>query len=134
MMDSRTKATRQTYLDMVDQVGADAVVVIQLESLETETKIVDANPEATYNVWPTYYYNVWSVQLVEYVEPPGVMFKNKLTMATQVYSVSLKKPVWGIESKFKINQDIDGSWDYGVFIDQASVIASNLRSDGLIAR
>jgi hypothetical protein len=134
MMDSRTKATRQTYIDMVNQVGADAVVVIQLESLETDAKLVEASPEATYNVWPTYYYNVWSVQLVEYVEPPGVMFKNKLTMATQVYSVSLKEPVWGIESKFKINQDIDGAWDYGVFIDQASVIARNLRSDGLIAR
>ena len=134
MMDSRTNATRQTYIDMVDQVGADAVVVIQLKNLETDAKLVDANPQATYNVWPTYYYNVWNVQLTEYVEPPGVMFKNKITMATQVYSVGLKEPVWGIESQFKIVQDIDGSWDYSVFIEQAKVISSNMRSDGLIAR
>ncbi len=134
MMDSRTKATRQTYIDMVDLVGADAVVVIQLESLETDAKLVDANPQATYNVWPTYYYNVWSVQLTEYVEPPGVMFDNKIVMATQVYSVSLREPVWGIESQFRIVQDIDSAWDYGVFIEQAKVIAGKLRSDGLIAR
>ena len=134
MMDSRTNATRQTYIDMVDLVGADAVVVIQLESLETDAKVVDASPQATYNVWPTYYYNVWSVQLTEYVEPPGVMFDNKIVMATQVYSVSLQEPVWGIESQFKIVQDIDSTWDYGVFIEQAKVIANNLSKDGLIAK
>lgn len=134
MMDSRTKATRQTYIDMVNQVGADAVVVIQLESLETAAKVVDANPQATYNVWPTYYYNVWSVQLTEYVEPPGVEFKNSLVMATQLYSVNLREPVWGIQSKFKIVQDVDSSWDYGIFIQQADLIASKMRSDGLIAR
>jgi hypothetical protein len=134
MMNSRTNATRQTYLDMVDQVGADAVVVIQLESLETAAKVIDANPQATYNVWPTYYYNVWSVQLTEYVEPPGIEFSNSLVMATQVYSVGLKEPVWGIQSKFKIVQDVDSSWDYGIFIEQADVIASKLRSDGLIAK
>ena len=134
MMNSRTNATRQTYIDMVDQVGADAVVVIQLESIETETKVVDASPQATYNVWPTYYYNVWQVQLTEYVEPPGVMFDNNLVMATQVYSVVLMEPVWGIESRFKIVQDIDSTWDYGVFIEQAKVIANNLSKDGLIAK
>ena len=134
MMDSRTNATRQTYLDMVDLVGADAVVVIQLKSFESKAKIVDASPEATYNVWPTYYYNVYSVELTEYVEPPGIKFDNRLNMATQVYSVGLKEPVWGIESQFKIVQDIDQAWDYGVFIEQAKVIANNLSKDGLISR
>ena len=134
MMDSRTNATRQTYLDMVDLVGADAVVVIQLKSFESKAKIVDARPEATYNVWPTYYYNVYSVELTEYVEPPGIKFDNRLNMATQVYSVGLKEPVWGIESQFKIVQDVDQMWDYGVFIEQAKVIANNLSKDGLISR
>jgi hypothetical protein len=54
---------------MVEKIDADAVLVTQLASLESKGTVKDMNPQATYNFRPTYYYNVWSVDLEEYVEP-----------------------------------------------------------------
>ena len=54
LMDSRTPATRKTFLEMVESIDADAVLVTHLVNLNTQTKMVDASPEATYNIRPTY--------------------------------------------------------------------------------
>lgn len=135
MMDSKTPVTRATFLAMVDEIGADAVVVTQLASLNVDTKVKDANPQATYNIRATQYYNVWGVELTEYVAPQGVQYDTDVALATQIFSVNDKKPVWAIESEFRIVQKINESmWDYKVFVEQADVIAQHMSSDGLIAR
>ena len=134
MMDTMTPVTRKTFVAMVDKIGADAVLITQLLSAETDATIKTARPEATYNFRPTYYYNVWSVDLTEYVEPPGVEYAHSLALATQLYSVASQEAVWGIEAKFKIVQEIDQAWSYSVFPDQAKVIGRQLSKDGLIAR
>ncbi len=126
MMDSRTPATRQTFVAMLDKIGADAVLVSQLASFDIAAKRKDMNPESTYNFRPTYYYNVWSVELTEYVEPQGVQFDNSIVLATQLYSALSQETVWGIESKFKYVQKVDALWDYSVFIDQAKTITTHL--------
>ncbi len=132
MMDSRTPKTRQTFLAMVEKTGADAVLVTQIANLQSEATVVDMNPEATYNFRPTYYYNVWSVDLQEYKEPQAVDFEHSLALATQLYSVSSKDVVWAIESHSNIKQAFDQGPDYSIYIDEAKAIASSLRKDGLI--
>jgi hypothetical protein len=134
MMDSRTPKTRQTFVAMVDDIGADAVLVTQIANLQSEGTVVDMNPEATYNFRPTYYYNVWSVDLQEYKEPQAVNFEHSLALATQLYSVSAKDVVWAIESQSNIKQAFDKGPDYSIYIDEAKAITSSLRKDGLISK
>ena len=134
MMDSRTPVIRQTFVDMVDAIGADAVVVTQLASFAADAKIKDMNPQSTYNIRATNYYNVWNVELTEYVAPQGVQYDYDLVLATQMYSVQDQDTVWAIESKFRVVQKVNELWDYKVFVEQADVIARHMSSDGLIAR
>jgi hypothetical protein len=134
MMDTRTPVTRATFVAMVDKIGADAVLVSQLASNEVTGEVKTQRPQSTYNVWPTYYYNVWSVQLTEYIEPPGVEFTHTLVLGTQLYSVKQEEPVWAIEADFKILEESDGAWSYSVFPNQAKAIASHLSRDKLVAR
>jgi len=134
MMDSRTPKTRQTFVAMVDDIGADAVLVTQIANLQSEGTVVDMNPEATYNFRPTYYYNVWSVDLQEYMEPQAVNFEHALSLATQLYSVSAEDVVWAIEAQSNIKQAFDKGPDYSIYIDEAKAITASLRKDGLISR
>jgi hypothetical protein len=134
MMNSKTPVTRQTFLAMVEEIGADAVIVTQLVSLRSEGELVDMNPQATYNFRPTYYYNVWSVDLEEYVEPQAAKFEHSLVLATQVYAVLKNEAVWAIESKSKIKQGFDEIKGYSVILDEAKAIADHLSRDGLIAQ
>ena len=134
MMTSRDAATRRTVVAMVDDVEADAVLVSQLASVASDVKVKDMRPEATYNFRPTYYYNVWSVELTEYVEPQSVAVGHSIVLASQLYSVSVRDAVWGIEAKFRIAQNIDQYWDYAVFPEQAEAVATHMSRDGLIAR
>jgi len=132
MMDSRTPKTRQTFVAMVDDIGADAVLVTQIANLRSEGTVVDMNPEATYNFRPTYYYNVWSVDLQEYKEPQAVDFKHSLALATQLYSVSAEDVVWAIEAKSKFKEAFDAGPDYSIYVDEAKAITSSLLRAGLI--
>ena len=133
LMDTRTPVTRATFVEMVDDLKSDAVLVTQLVSLNTGAKMKDMNPQATHNFRPTYYYNVWNVELTEYVEPQSLELSHTLVLATQLYSVLNKEAVWGIESKSKIIQDYDHRQDYSVFVDEAKAITSNLSRAGLLA-
>ena len=133
MMNTKTPVTRQTFMAMVEKIGADAVLVTQLVSLESKGTVKDMRPEATYNFRPTYYYNVWSVELSEYVEPQSMEFKHSLVLATQLYSVLNREAVWAIESKSKIIQDFDQMKGYSVIVDEAKAIATHLSRDGLLA-
>lgn len=132
LMDSRTPATRETFLAMVEELDSDAVLVSQLASLDTKAKMKDMNPEVSYNVRPTYYFNVWNVEQTEYVEPQGLELKHSLVLATQLYSVRTLEPVWGIEAKSKLKVDYAHRGDYSIMVDEAEAITRHLSRDGLI--
>jgi hypothetical protein len=133
MMSTKTPVTRKTFVDMVEKLDSDAVLVTHLVSLRTGAKMQDMSPQSTYNIRPTYYYNVWSVELTEYVEPQSMELTHKLVLATQLYSVLNKEPVWAIESRSRIVQDYDHRQDYSVFVDEANAITSHMSRDGLLA-
>lgn len=134
MMNSRVPVTRQTFQAMVDEIGADAVLVTQLAALQTTGTVVDMNPQATYNFRPTYYYNVFSVELTEYVAPQAVDYEHKLSLATQLYSVQAKDVVWAMESNSNIQQAFDKGPDYSVFVDEAGAIVTQMLRGGLIVK
>jgi len=132
LMDSRTPATRETFLKMVEDIGADAVMVSQLVALDTQEKMVDMSPEATYNLRPTYYYNVFSVDLQEYVQPMAADFKHSIVLGTQLYSVRAQDAVWAIESQTKINPELGERASYSMYVDEAEAITARMSKDGLI--
>ena len=132
-MDTKTPVTRETFLAMVESQNSDAVLVTKLVTFDTQAKVKDARPESTYNVRPTYYYNVWNVELKEYVEPKILELKHSLSLATQLYSVADKEPVWAIESETRISTDQDNRRDYSVFVTEAKAITGYLFRDGLLA-
>ena len=134
LMDSLVPVIRQTFVAMVEDIGADAVLVTQIANLQSEGTVVNMNPQATYNFRPTYYYNVWSVDLQEYREPQAVDFDHALALATQLYSVSAKDVVWAIESKSNFAQTFDAGPDYSIYVKEAKAITSHLLRDGLISR
>jgi hypothetical protein len=133
MMNTKTPLTRQTFVAMVDKIDADALLVTHMVSIETTAKVKNMRPETTYNIRPTYYFNVWSVELTEYIEPQAVELENILMLATQVYSVRDRDAVWAIESKTKIVQRFDNMHDYSIFVNEAEAIVATLSSGGLIA-
>lgn len=134
LMDTRTPATRETFVDMVGKVNADAVLVTQIANLQSTGKVVDMNPRSTYNIRPTYYYNVWSVELTEYEEPQAVDFEHDLALATQLYSVQAQDVVWAIESDSHIVQHFDEGPDYQIYVDEAASIVNSLVKAGLVAK
>ena len=134
MMNSRTPVTRATFIAMVDEINADAVLVTQLSSLDTKATVKDMRPEATVNFRPTYYYNVFSVETTEYVEPQSVEFEYALVLTTELFSVREREGVWAIQAKSRVVMDHDQTSDYSVYVDEAKAIATQLRKDGLIVR
>ena len=114
MMDTKTPVSRKTFLDMVERVNADAVLVSQIADLRAQGEVVNMNPESTYNFRPTYYYNVWSVELTEYEEPEAINFEIDLWLATQLYSVDSQDVVWAIEAETKFDQKFDKGRDYQI--------------------
>jgi len=134
LMNTKTPVTRQTFLAMVEEHGSDAVLVTRLVSLDSTAKENDSRPEATHIIRPTYYYNVWSVELTEFVEPPFLTLKHDLRLATQVYSVSAREGVWGIESRTKIVTQRETRGDTSFIRDEAKAIVRHLARDGLLAK
>jgi len=134
LMNTKTPVTRQTFVDMVDKLGSDAVLVTHLVSLESRGTLQDMNPQSTHIFRPTYYYNVWSVELTEYVEPKSLELKHSMVLATQLYSVLKQEAVWAIESKSRIVQDADHRQDYSIIVDEANAITEHLSQDGLTAQ
>ena len=134
MIDVLTPLNRDTVLAAVVEANSDAVLVTQLLDSETSARYRDRRPESTYNIRPTYYFNVWSVEYTEYMEPPGLETKHELTMATQVFSTSTKEPVWTIETHSKLKRNIDGQFSGTSIADEAKAIVSTMARDGLLAR
>jgi len=134
MMNTKTPMIRDTFIQMVEKIDADAVLITQLSSLRSEATVVDMSPEATLNLRPTGYWNVFSVDLTEYVEPQAVDFEHSLVLLTELYSVRTQETVWGIESKSKFNVGFDQFKDYSIIVNEAEAIAKYLSRDGLIAK
>jgi hypothetical protein len=134
LMNTKTPVTRQTFQAMVDEHGSDSVLISQLISLDSTAKENDARPEATRIIRPTYYYNMWSVELTEYVEPPFLTMKHEIRLATEMYSVSAEESVWAIESKSRIVTQRETQGDTSFITDEAKAIVRNLAKDGLLAK
>lgn len=133
MMDTRTPVTRETFLAMVEAQESDAVLVTQLISLDTKTKVKDASPESTYKISPTYYFNVWDVKLMEFVGPQDLHLNHTLVLSTQMFSVNKQQPIWAIESNTKLTSNYNTRGDTSFIADEARAIASHLSRDGLLA-
>jgi hypothetical protein len=133
MMDTRTPVVAKTFVDMVDQIGADALLLTQLTSYGAQQEEVDARPEATVNYWPTYYWNVFAVELTEYVEPPRLEIEHSLVLATQLYSVASREPVWGIDSSSSFTEIEEDGLQYSVFEEEAEAIVGQMRRSDVIA-
>ena len=134
LMNTRTPVNRETFVKMVQDVDADALLLTQLASLRSKGKFVDMNPESTVNLRPTGYWNVFSVDTTEYVEPQAVDFEHTLVLMTQLYSVKSQEPVWGIESRSEYSVGFDQAKDYSIIINEAKAITRSLSRDGLISR
>ena len=133
LIDVKTALNRDSVLEAVTSADSDAVLVTQLLDGKSSFKAKDRRPESTYNVRPTYYYNVWNVELTEYSEPKGLEAEHELTMATQVFSVATKEPVWAIETNSKLKRNIDQQYSGTSIADEARVIARAMARDGLLA-
>lgn len=134
LMDSNTPMTRQTFLKMIESLDVDAALVTHPLDIESKTTVKDSSPEATYKVGPTYYFNVWEVELTEYVEPQNVVVEGSYVLATQFFSVLNREAVWAIESKADVVEHSCAGCDYMVFVDEAEAIVKQLSNDGLIAQ
>ena len=134
MMDTRTPVTRETFVAMVEELDADALLLTQLASLETTGKVVDMSPEATVNLRPTGWYNVFSVDTTEYVEPQAVNFEHSLVLLTDLYSAASRDTVWGIQSAADVSVGFDRLHDFKIVRDEVDAIVRRLRQDGLLAR
>lgn len=134
LINVKTPLNRESVLKAVGEADADAVLVTQLLDSQTTARFRDRRPESTYNFRPTYYYNVWSVEYTEYVEPRALEAQHQLTMATQVFSVSTKEPVWTIETESKLKRSVDRQFSGTSIMDEAKAIVSAMARDGLLAR
>lgn len=134
MMTTKTPVNRETVLALVDELDADSVLVSQLVHLDTASKVRNSRAEATYNVRPTYYYNVWNVELTEYESPPGLELKHTFTMAIEMFSASSQTSVWAIETTSKISRDINQQTSGTTAEDEAKGIVHALSRDGVIAK
>lgn len=134
MMNTKTPVTRETFMAMVEKIDADAVLVTQLTSLESVGSVKDMRPKKTVNFRPTYYYNVFSVEVTEYMEPQGVEMKHSLVLSTDLFSVQNRESVWSIDSSSTFVFDHDQTQDYSVFVIEGNAIATSMRKDGLISR
>jgi hypothetical protein len=134
MMNTKVPMTTETFLAQVEEIGADAVLVTQLADLQTKGTQVTMRPRSTYNIRPTWYFNVWSVELTEYVAPSAMNYEHQLSLATQLYSVEAQEAIWAMESNTDILVAFDQGPDYSIFVDEAGAIVKELRGSGMIAR
>jgi len=134
LADSRTPVNRKTLLELVERTNADAVLVTQIISFDTSSKSTDMRPQATYNIRPTYYYDVFSVELTEYVEPAIIQHRHDVALETDLFSADSQEKVWAIASERQVTEGLDRFGDYSVFVDEAKAIVRAMSSDKLIKR
>jgi hypothetical protein len=133
MMNSKTPVIPDTFVDMVEKTGADSVLLTQPVHLESRGKKVAQSPEATYIFRPTYYYNVFSVELDEYVEPPDIRLEHDVTMLVELIEVTSRQAVWAIQTHSEIVWKSELGRDYSAYVDEAKVIARQMARDRVIS-
>jgi hypothetical protein len=133
MMDTRTPVDRHTFVEMVEKIGADSVLLTQPVHLESSAKKTAVSPQATYNIRPTYYYNVFSVELTEYVEPPEIRLEHDVTLLVELIAVEGREPVWAIQTRSRVVWKSELERDYSAYVDEAKAIARQMARDGAIA-
>jgi hypothetical protein len=133
-MTTKTPLSRDTFVAMVRELGSDGVLVTQLVDADTSGKVKTMRPEATYNVSPTRYFNVWNVDYTEYREPPDIESKTRLLVGTQMFSAATQEPVWIIETATTIKRNIADPMDFSLIVDEADAIVRELERDGLIPK
>jgi hypothetical protein len=133
-VDLREPVNRETILPVVKELGVDAVLVTQVSNLRTTAETQNRRPESTRNIRPTYYYNVFSVELTEYEEPPALQYNFDLALRADLFSVESRESVWAVASKTKDKSGLDGDRDYSKYVDQATAIVRALKQDRLIGK
>jgi hypothetical protein len=108
--------------------------VTQLVSYEAEGEIKGARPEATYNFRPTYWYNVFEVELTEYTEPDYTQFTNQIALATDVFSAQTQQKVWSMSSDWEIKEGLQPGRDYTAFVGEAKSIVDAAARAKVIGR
>lgn len=133
LMTTKTPFTREFIVESMTDLGSDALLVTQLADLEASGKIIDMRPEATYNVRPTYYVNVFSVDLQEYIEPQDVRITQELSTSSDLYSFKNQTKVWSMVTHSKFKENVDHMRDYSIFVREADAISGAMIKDGVIA-
>lgn len=133
LMTTKTPVTRQTFITMTEEQGADALLVTRVIDLNTTTEMKDRRAKSTRNIRPTYYYNVWSYELTEYVQPQGAEYTHSLVLATQLYSVETRELVWAIEAKSKFVEGFEEGRSSNLIEDESTAITSRLFREKLVA-
>lgn len=133
-MNTKTPVVREIFVKMVDDTDADAILLIQLSSLHSEGSLGDMNPQQSVIVRPTGYWNVFSVETTEYVEPQAAEFEHSLVLLTELFSAQTQQPVLGIQSHSEYSVAFDEAKDYSIIRNEAEAIVRHLSRDGLIAR
>jgi len=133
-VDLREPVNRETILPVVQKLGVDAVLVTQVSNLRTTAETQNRRPESTHNVRPTYYYNVFSVELTEYSEPPAMQYNFDLALRADLFSVESRESVWAVASETKDKSELDGDRDYSKYVNQATAIVRALKQDRLIGK
>ncbi|HEX7719327.1 MAG TPA: hypothetical protein VF389_05940 [Woeseiaceae bacterium] len=133
MMNSLTPVVPETFIEMVKEVGADSVLVTQLVHLDSKASETTMRPQASYNVRPTYWYNVFSVELTEYAEPPDIRTEHDLTLLVELISAQTRERVWKIETRSKIVLKTEMERDYSAYVDEAKAISRQMARDGLLS-
>ena len=133
-MDSRTPVTVEFITEMMAEVGADALLFTRLADLQSSGEVVDMSPESTYNVYPTYYFNVFEVELTEYLEPQNIEFTHRLSTTSDLYSFARREKVWSITTDYTVKGNEDHMRDYSIYVDEANAIVSQMVRDGVVTR
>jgi hypothetical protein len=132
MMNTKTPMSRRLFIEMAEKISADAILVTQMASLETKASVVTMRPETTVNFRPTYYYNVFSVEVTEYMEPRSVDFEYDLVLVSELFSMRDREPVWAIQASSNIKMGHETTRNYDIFLAEAAAITRHLSADGLV--
>jgi hypothetical protein len=133
MMTTKTPLTRDFILETMTELGSDSLLLTQLANLETTGEVKSMNPEVTYNVRPTYYVNVFTVDQQEFIEPQTVRFTHYLSTSSDLYSFKTKEKIWGMITYSKIKQNVDNMREYSIIVDEANAIVNSMLDDAVVS-
>lgn len=123
---------RDAVLRQVQRLGADAVLVTQLLSLDSNLKEKKQSPFGGYKFRTTPYHNVYGVETVIYDKLPLTEMVYDAAVRTDLYAASSKKTVWSMGSERHVEYDAEQPVNYINVIDEAQVVVRRLAKKKLI--